>query len=235
MFTTQYNKGESIEDLEYSNKVDVKYSAWWIPRSFLGLFRGFMSILKSAWMAFRIVFNPPKVKPSLILLDINLVALFLLHFFSHYKLFYVQLMESIRENPELCEHTKYFPTLFEAKWIKLADIILVETDGFAEIFKQSFPALNQDPIVLYPSIDIGLWKEPAIKIQRIIPDLLDNTTIFLTVGKFRRSTNFKLALDAFELLLQLIDDRDMTRRFQLVIAGNCKTLDENCTITSWYP
>ncbi|XP_076263443.1 uncharacterized protein LOC143198217 [Rhynchophorus ferrugineus] len=226
VITTQYNKGESLEDLEYSEKIDVKFSAWWIPRTIFGMLRGCMSNLKAAWMAFRISFNPPKRKPALVVLDINLIALGILHLFTSYKLFYVALLEPLREDPELCEHSLYYPSLLEAKWIKLADTIIAESDGFAEIFKQSFPALVQEPVVLYPSVDIGLWNKPAIRIQRIIPDLLENTTVFLTVGKFKRSANFKLALDAFEILLQLIDDRDATKRFQLVIAGNCKTLDE---------
>lgn len=182
--------------------------------------------MKAICMALRMIFHSPDQKPSLIVLDVNLVALYLLYLFSNYRMFYVESFESLRNRPDLCEHVTYSPSLLEAKFIKLADQIIVESPNFAEVFKKSFPAVNKDPVVLYPAVDVGLWNQDGIQVQRIIPDLLDNTILFLSIGKYRRSSNFKLALDAFEILLQLIDDLDTTKRFQLVIAGNCKTLDE---------
>lgn len=172
------------------------------------------------------IFFPPEPKPEIIVLDMSLFAVCLLNWFTSYRILYVETFSEIKANDACFEHSKIDPSLLEAKWIKLADEIIVETVGFAEILKKSYPALSKNPVVLYPSIDLGLWKEPGIKIQRIVPDLLDNTILFLTIGKYRRSSNFKLALDAFELLLELIDDKAVTKRFQLIIAGNCKTLQE---------
>lgn len=192
----------------------------------MGLFRSNMSAFKAAWMALRIIFYPPEHKPDIILLDVSKWALYFLNILTDYKLYYVESFLELKNTDACFEHSKIYPSLLEAKWIKLADEIIVETLGFAEILKKSFPSITKQPQILYPSIDIGLWKEPGIKIQRIIPDLLSNTILFLTVGKFRRSSNFRLALDAFEMLLELIDDKTVTKRFQLVIAGNCKTLDE---------
>ncbi|XP_018579392.1 alpha-1,3/1,6-mannosyltransferase ALG2-like [Anoplophora glabripennis] len=226
MFTSQYDKNENVADVSFSDKIDVQFSGWWIPRSVLGLFRSNMSALKAAWMAFRIIFYPPEPKPDIIVLDVSKWALYFLNLLTDYKLFYMENFLELKITDACFEHSKIYPSLLEAKWIKLADEIIVETIGFAEILKKSFPSLMKQPQIMYPSIDIGLWEEPAIKIQRIIPDLLSNTILFLTVGKFRRSSNFRLALDAFEMLLELIDDKSVTKRFQLVIAGNCKTLDE---------
>lgn len=177
-------------------------------------------------MAFRIIFNPPEPKPDIIVLDVSKWALYFLSLLTDHKLYYVETFLELKNTDACFEHSKIYPSLLEAKWIKLADEIIVETVGFAEILRKSFPSITKQPHTMYPSIDIGLWQEPGIKIQRIIPDLLSNTILFLTVGKFRRSSNFRLALDAFEMLLELIDDKTVTKRFQLVIAGNCKTLDE---------
>lgn len=177
-------------------------------------------------MALRLVFFPPEPKPEIIVVDVSLLAMCLLNWLTTYRLFYVETFMEIKATDACYEHSKIDPTLLEAKWIKLADEIIVETIGFAEILKKSYPALNKSPVVLYPSIDIGLWKEPGIRIQRIVPDLMENTILFLSLGKFRRSSNFKLSLDAFELLLGLIDDKTITKRFQLIIGGNCKTLEE---------
>lgn len=177
-------------------------------------------------MAFRLIFFPPDPKPEIIILDVSLLAVCLLNWFAPYKLFYVENFSELKATDACYEHSQLDPALFEAKWIKLNDEIIVETVGFAEILKKSYPSLVKNPVVLYPSIDLGLWNEPCIKIQRIIPDLMDNTILFLSIGKFRRSSNFKLALDAFELLLELIGDKPVTKNFQLIIAGNCKSLEE---------
>ncbi|XP_050311796.1 uncharacterized protein LOC126747297 [Anthonomus grandis grandis] len=221
-YTSSYNRAEDLDDTKFLDRVKIKHSGWWIPKSLFGLCRRPFAVLRSICMACKVILNPPK-ETSVIVLDISTVALYLLHLFTRHKLFYV---ESFEEIPDVCEHTVYSPSLLEAKFIKLADEILVETAMFADLLKKSFPALGKEPTVLYPAVDVGLWDSQVIQIERIIPDLLENTILFLSVGKFNRSSNFRLALDAFELLLQMLDDSQVTKRFQLVIAGNCRTLNE---------
>ncbi|XP_056637740.1 alpha-1,3/1,6-mannosyltransferase ALG2-like [Diorhabda sublineata] len=224
ILTSHYERDHSFTDIRFSDGICIEYSGWWIPRAIFGLFS--LSSFRAVWMVLRLLMWPPKPKPEVIIIDVSLFTLYLLKCFSSYKIFFVHNFQELKSLDACFEHTKINPSLFEAKWIKLADEIIVETVGFAEILTKSYPTLTTKPKILYPSIDLGLWKEPGIKIQRIIPDLLDDTILFLTVGKFRRSSNFKLSLDAFELLLELIDDKSITKRFQLVIAGNCKTLEE---------
>ncbi|KAG5888437.1 hypothetical protein JTB14_020211 [Gonioctena quinquepunctata] len=224
--TSQYDKNDCIADIKFSDQIKIRYSGWWIPRNILGLFRSHLSALKAAWLAFKLVCFPPEPKPQVIVLDLSLCAIYILKWFTNYKVFYVATFLELKNTDACFEHSKISPTLLEAKWMKLADEIIVETIGFAEILRKSYPSLTKKPCILYPSIDIGLWEESGIKIQRIVPDLMENTVLFLTIGKYRRCSNFKLALDAFELLLEIIGDKAITKRFQLVIAGNCKSLEE---------
>ncbi|XP_050514901.1 LOW QUALITY PROTEIN: alpha-1,3/1,6-mannosyltransferase ALG2-like [Diabrotica virgifera virgifera] len=224
ILTSEFERNEAITDIRFAGKVALDYCAWWIPRTLLGLLG--LSVFRSIWMALRLIFFPPDPKPEVVILDVSLIALYILKCFSNYKVFVVETFEELKNTDACYEHTKIIPTLVEAKWIKLADEIIVETLGFAEILVKSHPSIIKKPRILYPSIDLGLWNEPGIKIQRIIPDLLGDTILFLSVGKFKRASNFKLSLDAFEFLLNLIDDSAITKRFQLVVAGNCKTLDE---------
>ncbi|KAJ8967734.1 hypothetical protein NQ317_009796 [Molorchus minor] len=226
LYTSQYDKHDYVSDIDFSDNINVQLSGWWLPRSILGFFRTRLAALKATWMALKVVFCPPEPRPEVIVLDLHLCALYILNIFTEYKIFYLESFLDLKYTDACYEHSRIYPTLLEAKWVKLADEIIVETNGFAEIWKKSYPSLTKEPVILFPSIDIGLWSESGIKIQRIIPDLLDNTILFLSVGKFRRSSNFKLALDGFELLLELIDDKTVTKRFQLVIAGNCKYLEE---------
>ncbi|KAL1516946.1 hypothetical protein ABEB36_000773 [Hypothenemus hampei] len=224
--TSQYNQIETFDDIKVLEKISLVNIGWWIPRSIFGLLYGKMSAVKALYMAFKVAFSFPNNEYTLIVTDISLVALYVLHLFTNCRIYYVESFEQLRYRYGFCEHATYSPSLCEAKFIKLADEIILESAPFAEIFRKSFPAVPKEPLILYPAIDIGLWQEECIQIQRIIPDLLDNTTLFLSIGKYRRTSNFKLALDAFEILLHLIADIEVTKRFQLVIAGNCKSLEE---------
>lgn len=210
------------------NKIYVKLLGWWLPPSIFGFFRQTMSALKAAWMAYRIIVFPPSPKPSLILMDVHLVALYMLKLFASYPVVYIENFYDFKLQDACYEHSLMPLTLWQAKWIKYADEIIVESVGFAELFKKSYPALTKEPKIVYPAIDMGVWLEPGINIHRFIPDLMDNTIIFVTTGKYHRSSNIKLALDAFEMLLDLIDDKTVTKHYQLVIAGFCKTSEEKC-------
>ncbi|CAG9855589.1 unnamed protein product [Phyllotreta striolata] len=225
ILTTQFEAQDVLNELPFSD-AKVEYCAWWIPKSLLGCFKDWFSSLKAICMAAKLIFNPPVPKPELVVLDVNLWALYLLKSFTDYKVFYVENFTELKNTDACYEHSKVNPSLLTAKWIKLADEVIVETVGFSDILRKSYPSFNKKPIVLYPSIDIGLWNEPGISIQRIIPDLMTDNILFLSIGKFRRSTNFRLVLDAFELFLELVEDKAMIKRFQLVLAGKCKSLDE---------
>ncbi|CAH0545789.1 unnamed protein product [Brassicogethes aeneus] len=226
IYTTFFDPYDCIEDIPFLDKLRIVKVASWVPRSIFGMFRQKLLALKAIIMAIRLIFLPRRERPQMVITDVSMVALYLLNMFTPYRLCFVETFLSMKVADACYEHSRIIPSLMEIKWIKMAHEVVVETIGFAEILKKSYPGLNHSPKILYHSMDIGLWDEPGINIQRIIPDLLENTIVFLTIGKFRRSSNFKLSLESFERLLELIGDKSVTRRFQLVIAGNCKSLEE---------
>lgn len=97
--------------------------------------------------------------------------------------------------------------LLEAKWIELVDENIVETIGFTSSDQESCCALPFDKY----------W---FIEGTRLIRE--HNTVSF----SWKRSSKFILPLDAFPLLLELIDNKTINKRFQLIIVGNCKTLEK---------
>nr|CAH7754430.1 unnamed protein product [Callosobruchus chinensis] len=135
-----------------------------------------MSAFKAVWMAFRLIFHQPQPKSKLDILDVCLCALYFLNWFTSHQLFFVETSQDLKNTDACFEHSRLTPSLLDTKWITGG--VIVERDGFAEIFKKPCPSFSKPPKVLYPSIYIGLCNEPGIKIQRIVPDLLENTTIF---------------------------------------------------------
>lgn len=64
-------------------------------------------------------------------------------------------------------------------------------------------------------------------IQRIIPNITRHTRIFVTYGPFLPSSNFELAIDAFETVYRRRNRQGKTEKLHLVIASNYDHTDRN--------
>lgn len=202
---------------------------WWIPQTFLGSCQRTMSCIKAIWLALRTIFMPSSQKPVLIILDTHSVALYCLKSLSSYNVIYIENFYNLKKLDVMCYEPSFdIPSLSLAKFVKCADEIIVENFEIGEIFKKIYPPAIKEPIIFCPSVDLGLFLEPCINIHRIIPDLMNNPIIFLTIGKYCASSNLKLAVDSFEMLIDIFDDRNFTNRFQLVIGAFIKTSEEKC-------
>ncbi|KAL3284759.1 hypothetical protein HHI36_018901 [Cryptolaemus montrouzieri] len=214
-----------LDDIKLSGSIKIEKRVWWIPKHLFGLLRSTLATYRALCLALSILLKAPSVKPCVIIMDTDLIALFALKMFSRHKVFYIEQFRSLR-NPETCyDQVQLVPNLFEARWIKFADEVIVESPAFVDLFKKSFPS-STEPKVMIPLVDYGLWIEPGININRIIPDLASKCSLFVALGKFRRTSNFKLVLDAFEDMLSQTDDIYFRQRAHLIIAGNCKLLEE---------
>lgn len=85
---------------------------------------------------------------------------------------------------------------------------------------RSHPNFSKPLKILPPCVDTGLWAEDSLDIKRIVPDLQDNSIVFVAFGTYRRRTNFRLLLDSIEHLLSFVDE-EVRHRIHLVIAGHC--------------
>lgn len=69
--------------------------------------------------------------------------------------------------------------------------------------------------------------EESQSIQRIIPNITRHTRIFVTYGPFLPSSNFELAINAFEIVYRRRNRQGKTDKLQLVIASNYDHTDRN--------
>lgn len=173
----------------------------------------------------RLLLFPPNRKPDVVIVDTHPVALLLLGKFSSYTIFYVDHMPILKDILSFTSYIKITPSLFTIWWLKYAHEIIVQSESIAKIFRRSYPKIQKDIKVLCPCVDVGIWKNDCIDINRIIPDLPDEYMLFSVFGRYNRRSNFKLAFNAFEQLLPLLDENHRNKVY-LVFAGYTKTADE---------
>lgn len=176
-------------------------------------------------MSIRLVLFPPKPKPQIVILDTSPVALLILGKFTKYMLLYVEYFPVLKDIIYFTSYIKITPSLFSAWWLKYANEIIVQSESIAKIFRRSYPNIQKELKVLYPCVDVGVWRNDCIDINRIIPDLPEEYILFSAFGRYNKRSNFRLAFHAFEQLLLLLDE-NLRSKVYLVFAGYTKTTDE---------
>ncbi|XP_019879412.2 uncharacterized protein LOC109607356 [Aethina tumida] len=220
-----YTSHFDLSDFHFDDHIHIKWTGTYMPNSLFGYFRWFFSFIKATYTVFKVFMCPPTATPDVVIVDVWLWTVYILKLFNKY----VVCLEHLPNTGILDDRLEYSKNVSNTKlqMMNLADQIIVESDGIAALVKYHYPHLKKNIIILYRPIDVGLWNKPTINIHRIVPDLPSNMIIFLTIGKFAPASNLTLTCEAFGLLIDLINDKDLTDRFHLVIASNCKTSTEN--------
>ncbi|KAF8710845.1 Glycosyl transferase 4-like domain, partial [Rhizoctonia solani] len=93
-----------------------------------------------------------------------------------------------------------------------ADVILANSRFTSRVFKDSFPSIKVDPVVVYPGINISAYQSlPSSDDTSEIEMVKSDKTTLLSLNRFERKKNAALAIQAFALL--------PNSNIRLVIAG----------------
>lgn len=217
IYTTEFDDLNCLEEVHPKHGcLEVKRTAYWIPRSF--------PILRSIVMAIKLILFPPKPTPKVIIIDDDIIPAFVLSKLSKYKLIFVNHFRELKQIDLFTKFIKLTPDLWTARMMHSPHEIVVQSEDMAKIFRRSFPRINQEIQILNPCVDTGAWNQDTIEAQRIIPDLPINSFMFFCCGPYLPRSNFKLALEAFDQLLA-ITEVEIRRHLHLVIGGNYKDTD----------
>lgn len=171
-------------------------------------------------MCLKLILFPPTPDPQLVILDVDAIALFILHCFGKHKAIYIHHFPQLRASEFYNCSMHVTPDLITAKCLNYADDIIVQTKGLLDVCRRTYPKLSVDPVVLLPSYDTGPWLEDPIDIRRIIPDLPKDHVLFVAFGEYKNRTNFKLVLDTLEHLFSFAED-SIKKKVHAVLAGHC--------------
>uniref|UniRef100_A0A2P2I8R2 Alpha-1,3/1,6-mannosyltransferase ALG2 n=1 Tax=Hirondellea gigas TaxID=1518452 RepID=A0A2P2I8R2_9CRUS len=96
---------------------------------------------------------------------------------------------------------RYFIDWLEEYTTGCADLVLVNSQFTASVFKKTFTSITSNPAVLYPSLDFSKF-DACLDVALSEFGLKDDyETLFLSVNRFERKKNLPLALYALEHLI----------------------------------
>jgi len=111
----------------------------------------------------------------------------------------------------------------------MAHSVLVNSNFTKRTFADTFKSLQITPGVLYPSLIFDALDkvDPMVDIDRLVP--AEPEIVFLSINRFERKKNLKLAVEALATLKSTLDDApELWSKVHLVIAGGYdKQLPEN--------
>lgn len=104
----------------------------------------------------------------------------------------------------------------EEKTTGMADTVLVNSKFTAGVFHDTFKSLSVVPDVLYPSLNVSQFDQPADREGKegSGKDRFGDPFIFLSINRYERKKNLPLALKAFSELKTKVD-----QPIQLIMAG----------------
>lgn len=218
IITTNSGKREKL-----LRNVVVKEVGRFIPEDFLGAYRSFFYALRSAYLAFRVLRTSFPREPVMILCESSPIVLPILYSTGIKTAYFQFLFNMLESNPKMSEariNTGLVPKLC----LPYANYILLPNKSFKFIYRNSFRNLKSKLYVLYPF----LHNKKSNNKQDIsfesysLPNTCykSESIIFLTLGEYDERSNFDLAIQSFEYLLSLTDDRVKSNLF-LILSGHC--------------
>ncbi|KAJ3363173.1 Alpha-1,3-mannosyltransferase-like protein [Allomyces javanicus] len=179
----------------------------WLPRSVAGGMHVLCAWLRNLWLcAYLVTMHAvrPSARPDVYFVDQISVGVPLLKWTGARVLFYCHFPDKLLATRKSKLKTLYRVPFdwIEEKTTAMADEIVVNSKFTRAVFHQSFPSIRHVPAVAYPGVP-----EPAAAaspttskgptsagMPLIFPP---NTRILLSINRFERKKNVKLALDAF--------------------------------------
>uniref|UniRef100_A0A8D0DPF9 Alpha-1,3/1,6-mannosyltransferase ALG2 n=1 Tax=Salvator merianae TaxID=96440 RepID=A0A8D0DPF9_SALMN len=218
VWTPRYDPARCFSE---TRQLDVRVAGAWLPRSILGRGHALCAALRMAWLALYLlllsgehfdVFVCDQVSaciPVLRLARTRKKVLFYCHF----------------PDQLLTKRESFIKRMYRAPldWLEeyttgMADCILVNSVFTANIFKETFKSLcHVTPDVLYPSLNVSAFDTvTSADIASIIPNT--KQFLFLSINRYERKKNLKLALEALHELRGRLDDGKW-KNVHLVLAG----------------
>ena len=101
----------------------------------------------------------------------------------------------------------------------MADVVLVNSNFTADTFVSTFTSLRSNrPRVLYPSLNFSSFDASVLSDES--DDLVPPKAkiVFLSINRYERKKNLKLALEALDWLKHVVTDQEW-RDVYLIMAG----------------
>lgn len=192
----------------------------WLPRAIFGKFSALCHYIRLIYAALYLIFFS-SIKSDVVVCDVLPISVPILRYKINKIVYYCHFPDLLLSKPGSFWKRCYRMILdyVEEKTTNMADVILVNSEFTKETFMKTFKSINREPEVLYPSINEKALTSLYDQCDTELEDLkLQNFTYFLSVNRFERKKNVRLAIDAFSRLQSEFGPEEKAT-VKLIIAG----------------
>ncbi|XP_055925224.1 alpha-1,3/1,6-mannosyltransferase ALG2-like [Argiope bruennichi] len=217
IFTNHHDPAHCFSETK-DGSLDTVVIGDWLPRTICGRFIALCAYIRMIYAAIFLVFFSD-YKPNLYICDQVSICVPFLKMKGAKVIFYCHFPDQL-----LTERKHWLKRIYrlpldwlEEKTTGMADIVLVNSNFTAQVFKDTFKSLKEmDLKVVYPTINTSSLLRP-------LPDTnlgvkTQATTIFLSLNRYERKKNIILAIDALDKLKRMLDPKEFSK-VHLIIAG----------------
>lgn len=236
--TNHFDKNHAFEELK-SGKIRVDVFGDWLPRSIFGRFQALCAYFRMIYLTFiYALFFKRDDKPDIFFVDLIPIAIPILKLWGEKVIYYCHHPDLLASAPGGTLKSLYRKPInwMEMKSTGQADVLLVNSEYTASVFRVTFPEIQKPIQIIYPNVaysyleSVRKVKNPK-PIRDIVPQIPDDSTnIFLSINRFHPAKKLDLAILAMEALRQNITSEAWKGIF-LIIAGG---YDLRSTINAEY-
>jgi alpha-1,3/alpha-1,6-mannosyltransferase len=225
--TNHFDKNHTFEELK-NGEFPVQVYGDWLPRSVFGKCQALCAYLRMIYLTFTfLLFYRKDVKPHLYFVDLIPIAVPILKVFGEKVIYYCHHPDLLASPPGGALKKLYRKPIdwLELKSTSRADVLLVNSDYTATVFRETFPEIEKPIQVVYPTVACS-FQEAAKKItnprlmSQIVPKIPSNTRcVFLSINRFHPAKKLDLAVLAMDRLRQTSPPEEWDGIFLIVAGG----------------
>lgn len=222
--TTHHDRSHCFSETR-DGSILVTVAGDWLPRAIFGKFYALCSYIRLIYAAFYLLYFSG-IKSDVVVCDQLPISVPILRFKISKIVYYCHFPDLLLSKPGSYWKRCYRLILdyVEEKTTNMADLILVNSEFTKDTFKKTFKSINRVPEVLYPSINEKVLTNLYDQCDTELEDLkLQDFTYFLSVNRFERKKNVRLAVDAFSRLQTEFGPEEKAS-VKLIITGGYDTL-----------
>lgn len=202
----------------------------WLPRYIFGRFHALCAYIRMIYAALYVVFFSG-LAPDIVFCDQVSVCVPFLHIGGLKTLFYCHFPDQLLSVSGSALKSFYRAPLnwLEEMTTGQADRILVNSKFTAGVFRDTFKRLRVQPTVLYPTMNTNVFDSttPLTISQILKKEFPDGGVLFLSINRYERKKNLKLALDSMCELRKRLSASEWLHVHLVMAGGYDARVNEN--------
>ncbi|XP_050306775.1 alpha-1,3/1,6-mannosyltransferase ALG2-like [Anthonomus grandis grandis] len=246
--TNHFDKNHAFEELK-NDEFPVSVYGDWLPRSIFGKCQALCAYVRMIYLTIVfLLFGQGDIKPDLYFIDLIPIAIPFLKLGGKKVVYYCHHPDLLASTPGGTLKKLYRIPInwMELKATGMSDIILVNSEYTASVFRETFPEIKKPIQILYPTIaqsyQESVNKLKTVKpIREVVTDIQykkNDVVVFLSVNRFHPAKRLDFAINAMEKLRSLTSASEWEKIFLVVAGGfdpinqtNAKTFEELTNLT----